>query len=198
MGFAVAEAARRAGHAVTLVCGPVAIAPPRVREIVPVESARDMARAVRARVSRADVVVMTAAVADYRPARRVRGKIKKGPGSLLVKLVRNPDILADLGRRKGKRILVGFALEAARGRERAEQKLVAKNLDLIVLDSPATIGATGATVELFDRSGSWETHRGLPKAKVGEVLVRRIEAIAAAAVSGGIRSRRRDPRLPRR
>ncbi|MBI1849114.1 MAG: phosphopantothenoylcysteine decarboxylase [Planctomycetes bacterium] len=183
MGYAVAAAASRAGHEVCLVSGPTAIEPPRVAFLtfVAIESAREMARAVTSRAARSNVVVMTAAVADYRPAHRIRGKIKKGPGTLVVKLVRNPDILAGLGRRKGNRILVGFALEASRGRARAERKLAAKNLDLIVLDSPATIGAERATVEMLARDGEWETHRGLSKRRVGEIIVKKSEALAEAA-----------------
>jgi phosphopantothenoylcysteine decarboxylase/phosphopantothenate--cysteine ligase len=123
---------------------------------------------------------MTAAVADYRPAQRIRGKIKKTPRSIALRLVPNPDILAGLGRRKGGRILVGFALEASRGRSRALAKLEAKNLDLIVLDSPEAQGGERATVEILDGSGRIETLRAAKKSAIGEAIVQRLEALASS------------------
>ena len=129
MGFAVARAARAAGHAVTLVAGPVALkTPPGVRR-VDVVSARDMLAAVRAAVAGADVLVMTAAVADWRPARCAKKKLKKSEMTDTLKLVRNPDILKSV---RGPRIRIGFAAETGLPDAEAARKCREKNLDLVV------------------------------------------------------------------
>ncbi len=141
MGFACARAARRAGHRVTLVAGPVALPDPPGIRTVRVTSALEMRRAVLAAWPRTDAVIMTAAVGDYRPARRFRGKLKKGARSLAVRLVRTPDILRELGARKGRRILVGFALEVRDAEREALRKAREKNLDCVVLNSPRAFGA---------------------------------------------------------
>ena len=129
MGFAVARAARAAGHAVTLVAGPVALkTPPGVRR-VDVVSAREMLAAVRAAVAGADVLVMTAAVADWRPARCAKKKLKKSEMTDTLKLVRNPDILKSV---RGPRIRIGFAAETGLPDAEAARKCREKNLDLVV------------------------------------------------------------------
>ena len=129
MGFAVARAARAAGHAVTLVAGPVALkTPPGVRR-VDVVSAREMLAAVRAAVAGADVLVMTAAVADWRPARCAKKKLKKSEMTDMLKLVRNPDILKSV---RGPRIRIGFAAETGLPDAEAARKCREKNLDLVV------------------------------------------------------------------
>jgi phosphopantothenoylcysteine decarboxylase/phosphopantothenate--cysteine ligase len=155
MGFCVAVAAAEAGHEVVLVAGPTPLPPPeheRIR-VVPVVSALEMERAVREAVESADVVVMTAAVADYRPEPRIAGKRKKTEGDWHLTLTRNPDILAGLGREKTRQVLIGFALEAADGETNARGKLSRKNLDAIVLDSPATVGAERSDFTLITRDG---------------------------------------------
>ena len=129
MGFAVARAARAAGHEVALIAGPVSLkAPPGVRR-VDVASARDMLAAVQAEVSRADVLVMTAAVADWRPARRAKRKLKKSEMSDTVKLVRNPDILKTV---RGPLVRIGFAAETGLPDAEAARKCREKKLDLVV------------------------------------------------------------------
>ena len=129
MGFAVARAARAAGHAVTLVAGPVALkTPPGVRR-VDVVSAREMLAAVRAAVAGADVLVMTAAVADWRPARCAKKKLKKSEMTDTLKLVRNPDILKSV---RGPRIRIGFAAETGLPDAEAARKCREKELDLVV------------------------------------------------------------------
>ena len=140
MGFAVARAAREAGHSVALVAGPVALkTPPGVRRI-DVVSARDMLAAVRAEAANADVLVMTAAVADWRPARRAKRKLKKGEMSDTLKLVRNPDILKTIDRQLGgprsraaaRLIRIGFAAETGLPDAEAARKCREKGLDLVV------------------------------------------------------------------
>ncbi len=149
MGFAVAAAARRAGHRVTLVAGPTHLPAPRGVRVVRVTTAREMARATLAAFRRADALVMTAAVADYRPERRRRGKWKKGPGRLALRLVRNPDILAACGRLKGRRVLVGFAVEVKDPLASARRKLSLKHLDALFLTDPRAFGALAAEYTLL-------------------------------------------------
>ncbi len=133
MGHALVEAARTAGHRVTLVSGPVALPPPRSVALQEVETAEEMRRAVMKAASRADVIIMAAAVADYRPLVKARSKIKKRAAEMLLRLQKTPDILAELGRRKRPgQILVGFAAETENLRRHAARKLKAKNLDYLV------------------------------------------------------------------
>ncbi len=143
MGFAIAAAAARAGAQVTLVHGPVALeAPPRV-EAVPVQTAVEMHAAVLRAAAGADAVVMTAAVADYRPASPSGTKIKKDAGPRSLELVRNPDILAELGagRVGGTPLLVGFAAETGDPVAAARAKLEAKRVDLVVGNDVTAPGA---------------------------------------------------------
>jgi phosphopantothenoylcysteine decarboxylase/phosphopantothenate--cysteine ligase len=135
MGFAIAAAAARRGAEVTLVAGPVELPDPAGVLRVDVESAREMAAAVFERAPRADVVVMTAAVADYRPAEVARTKIKReGRDGLQLSLVPNPDILAALAEQAPAALRIGFAAETDRVRENAQRKLAAKRVDLLVVN----------------------------------------------------------------
>ena len=100
MGYALAEAAQQRGAQVTLVSGPVNLTPPAGVEVINVESAAEMAAAVHANAPQADVIIMAAAVADYRPAHPIDEKMKKSPGALFLELERTEDILATLGKNK--------------------------------------------------------------------------------------------------
>ena len=114
MGFAIAEQAVRAGCRVTLIAGPVELPTPKGVRRIDVVSAREMLAALRKAFSGADILFMAAAVADYRPRRRLTGKWKKseqGGGDAVLELVENPDLLATVARSKGERLVVGFALE---------------------------------------------------------------------------------------
>ena len=136
MGFEIAKEASRLGANVTLVSGP---SHESVQGFpihrVNVVSARDMYEAMHAEFSTADVVVMSAAVADYRPKEMATQKIKKNDEDMTIELVKNPDILKSLGEIKTTQLLVGFALETNNEEEFAKQKLAKKNLDFIVLNS---------------------------------------------------------------
>jgi len=134
MGYAVAEAARDRGAEVVLVSGPTALPAPWGVEVVRVESALEMREAILGRYSWAQAVVMAAAVADYRPAEVSREKEPKVAVEKVLRLLPNPDILKELGENKGSRVLVGFAMETGEGLARAKEKLLRKNLDLIVLN----------------------------------------------------------------
>ena len=171
MGFACAEAAARAGHRVTLVTGPAAFPDPRGVSVVRVMSALDMRRAAMKAYRAADAVIATAAVSDYRPARRVKGKIKKGPARVTLGLVRTPDILGEMGRRKGRRTLIGFALETKDEVANALGKLAAKRLDHVVLDSPAAFGADRIDATVIHADGSRESFRRISKKDLAKLLV---------------------------
>jgi phosphopantothenoylcysteine decarboxylase/phosphopantothenate--cysteine ligase len=177
MGFACARAARRAGHRVTLVTGPVELpAPPGVRT-VRVTDAREMRRAVLAAWPRVDAVIMTAAVGDYRPARRFRGKIRKEAGGLSIRLARNPDILKELGARKGGRVLAGFALQVQDAEREALRKYEEKNLDLVVLNSPRSFGADRMDAAVYREGESVKRFRNASKEAVADWLVAALERI---------------------
>ena len=136
MGYAVAAEAARRGARVVLVSGPSHLAPPPGVEVVPVRSAREMQAAVQQHAADSDIVVMAAAVADYTPDRGpAGGKIEKTDAPLELRLVRTPDILAELGRSRGmadKPVLVGFAAESGDPVPRGRDKLLRKQADFIV------------------------------------------------------------------
>jgi phosphopantothenoylcysteine decarboxylase/phosphopantothenate--cysteine ligase len=134
MGYAIAGAAAIRGATVTLISGPVALTPPAGVEFQQVRTAEEMRKAVLDRSSRTDVIIKAAAVSDYRPVETAAQKIKKNEGDLTLKLVKNPDILAELGASKkdSHLILAGFAAETEKLTGNAKEKLRRKNLDLIV------------------------------------------------------------------
>lgn len=171
MGFACAEAAVKAGHRVTLVTGPSALPDPRGARVVRVTSALEMRAAAMKEFATSGAVIATAAVSDYRPVRRVRGKIKKGPGRLSLRMVRTPDILEEMGRRKGRRILIGFALETDDEIANALGKLGRKRLDHVVLDSPAAFGADQIDATVIHADGSRESFRRISKKDLAKLLV---------------------------
>lgn len=180
MGFAVAQAAVAAGHEVILIAGPVNLPSPRNVARIDVTSAEDMRRAVREQFDRCDAVVMAAAPCDYRPAERRAGKIKKGADEILLRLVRNPDILAELGPAKRDRVLVGFALESPLDRSEALRKLRDKNLDAIVLNSPEAFGADATSVEIITARGASAALSNQPKREIARHLVKLVESLASA------------------
>ncbi|NLJ77292.1 MAG: bifunctional phosphopantothenoylcysteine decarboxylase/phosphopantothenate--cysteine ligase CoaBC [Peptococcaceae bacterium] len=141
MGYGVASEATLRGAKTVLISGPTILEPPRGVELIKVETATQMYEAVMARFAGVDIVVKTAAVADYRPLQFSNQKIKKQDGSLSLVLTRNPDILAELGRKKEQQILVGFAAETSNLEGYAQQKVKEKNLDLLVANDITQIGA---------------------------------------------------------
>lgn len=158
MGYALAEAARDAGHDVTLVSGPVTLPVPPGIALVPVESAADMAEAVKECAPQMELIVMCAAVADYRPKRVVAGKMKKTEGDLVLELERTEDILQSLGAVKPEgQILVGFAAETDDLLANAQGKLEKKNLDWICANdvgrSDIGFGSDENCVTLIGRDG---------------------------------------------
>jgi phosphopantothenoylcysteine decarboxylase/phosphopantothenate--cysteine ligase len=180
MGFALAEAAARAGHAVTLVAGPVDLPTPAGVERIDVTSAREMLAASRKAFRVADVLVMAAAVADWRPARVLRGKWRAKDGGArraTLALLRNPDILATLAKQKGRRLVCGFALETGSGERRARAKLLRKQLDCIVLNDASALNATRTRIVLFDRAGGRKPLAG-SKQRVARAIVAHLGRLA--------------------
>lgn len=175
MGFACAEAAARAGHRVTLVTGPSALPDPRGVDVVRVTGALEMRAAAMKAYASCGAVIATAAVSDYRPARRLKGKMKKGPARMSLDLVRTPDILGEMGRRKGERILIGFALETKDETANALAKLAAKKLDHVVLDSPAAFGVHRIDATVIHADGSRESFRKISKKDLATLLVGLLE-----------------------
>ena len=160
MGYAIAEAALARGAHVTLITGPVALAPPEQANTIRVRSAAEMYRAVMNDLDSATIVVMAAAVADYRPVVAADQKIKKSGSSLTIELERTEDILEAVGRVKGSRVLIGFAAETENVVTNARKKLEEKRADLIVandVSSPeAGFDVETNRVTLISSSGASE------------------------------------------
>lgn len=178
MGYAVAAAAAQRGASVTLVSGPTNLTVPEGVKCVPVSSAEQMRAAVLDNFEQADVVIKAAAVADYRPLQRGEQKIKKAAEELTLKLEKNPDILAELGRQKGSRILIGFAAETERLLAHAAEKLQKKNLDMIVANDVTAEGAgfdvdTNIVRFLF-ADGRIEELALMPKEQVAQKLIQQV------------------------
>jgi phosphopantothenoylcysteine decarboxylase/phosphopantothenate--cysteine ligase len=140
MGVAIARGARDRGAAVTLVLGPGTVAPPSGVDLVRVETAEQMRDAVVERFDDADVVVMAAAVADFRPKETADAKLKKDAGVPDVVLEPTPDILAELGERRGRQVLVGFAAETEDLEPAGRGKLASKRVDLVVVNRVGRAG----------------------------------------------------------
>lgn len=158
MGYALAEAARDMGADVYLISGPVAIDPPRGVEVKKVESAEEMYQAVMEKFSASDIVIKTAAVADYRPKVVYEEKMKKQDGDLTIEMERTKDILKTLGQEKTHQLLIGFAAETANVEEYARKKLQTKQADMIVANNVklagAGFGAETNIISIFKKDGT--------------------------------------------
>jgi phosphopantothenoylcysteine decarboxylase / phosphopantothenate---cysteine ligase len=178
MGYAVAEAALRRGARVILISGPTRMDPPRSAEFVPVRSAEQMHRAVLDHLSRATVVIMAAAVSDYRPVLQHEKKMKRGSGGLTVEFEPTTDILGDIAAGKGGRIHIGFAAETDHVAENARQKLESKKADLIVANDVTSAGAgfdhDTNIVTLYLRNAGEETLPRMPKIDVAHRILDRV------------------------
>ena len=188
MGYALAAAARRRGHDVVLVSGPVALpSPVGVRRVL-VVTAEDMLAAVRDHLPACDALIMAAAVADYRPKVRLAQKWKKTPGPATLDLEPTPDILRTIGPQKGARVFVGFAAETERVVESAAVKCREKCLDLVVANdvsrSDAGFDVDTNAVTLVGPDGHAEAWPMLTKAEVAERLVAWVERKVPGAAAG--------------
>jgi phosphopantothenoylcysteine decarboxylase / phosphopantothenate---cysteine ligase len=178
MGYALAETAIRRGAHVVLVSGPTDLHPPEGADWVPVRTAQEMRRAVQEHAAEANVVIMAAAVADYRPAAAAPTKIKRSGERILLELEPTPDILGELGRAQGARVLIGFAAETDRVAENARAKLARKGADMIVANDVTQKDAGFDTdtniVTLFFRDGR---EIALPKLTKSEVAQRILDHV---------------------
>ncbi|OKP82697.1 bifunctional phosphopantothenoylcysteine decarboxylase/phosphopantothenate--cysteine ligase CoaBC [Paenibacillus sp. P32E] len=186
MGFALTRAARAMGAEVTLIAARTDEAPPQDPEIqvVKVESAAEMYDAVVSRWKDCDLLIKAAAVSDYRPRQSADSKIKKSGETLTLELVKTTDILESLGKTKDKQFLIGFAAETGNAELYAKDKLVRKNLDLIVANDVAAEGAGFGTdtniVAVYDANG---LVFDLPQVSKDEVA-RQVLQLAAARIAG--------------
>ncbi len=178
MGYALACVARDRGAKVVLISGPVALTPPTGVTFIPVITAAEMHRAVMEQIGEAQVVVMAAAVSDFRPAAVSDRKIKKEAAPATLALERTTDILQQLGDMPRKRLLVGFAAETDNVLENASRKLHAKNLDMIVANDLLTTGAGFGSdtnvVTIIERTG---TTTQLPLMDKAEVAARVLDKV---------------------
>jgi phosphopantothenoylcysteine decarboxylase / phosphopantothenate---cysteine ligase len=185
MGYALALAALKAGHKVTLITAPTPLKPPAGAEIVRVESAAQMFAAVKEHFAKCDCLIMAAAVADYTPAHPSKIKLKKQAATLTLDLKPTPDILKWAGRHKtapritghGQRIAVGFALEDRDLRANAERKMREKNLDMIVANAPGAIGADTSTLHIKTIHSDWVEIHAARKAASARRIIRMIEML---------------------
>ena len=175
MGYSVAEAAAKRGAKVILVSGPVNLETPAGVERIDVRTAEEMRRAVVEKSAGASIAILAAAVADYRPAKPHTEKIKKGAAPLAISLEPTTDILAEVAKQKGSRIVVGFAAETDHVAENARKKLVSKNADLIVANDVTAEGAgfdrDTNIVTLFSRDGRDLALPKMPKSGVAERIL---------------------------
>jgi phosphopantothenoylcysteine decarboxylase/phosphopantothenate--cysteine ligase len=178
MGYAVAEAAAKRGAKVILVSGPVTLETPAGVERIDVRTAEEMRRAVVEQFAGVSIAILAAAVADYRPAEPRAEKIKKGSAPLAISLEPTKDILAEVAKNKGSRIVVGFAAETDHVAENARKKLASKNADLIVANDVTAEGAgfdrDTNVVTLFSRDGR---NLALPKMLKSEVAERILDEV---------------------
>jgi phosphopantothenoylcysteine decarboxylase/phosphopantothenate--cysteine ligase len=180
MGIAIARAAWRRGADVTLIVGHVDVPLPPEIETLKAETVKAMSRSVGEALPTADVLIMAAAPADFRPAAEAKEKIKKGRGTPKIQLERTDDILkSTISKRKKKSVIVGFALETSDGIRNAREKLKAKDLDLVVLNHANEPGAGFAVdtnrVTVISRGGKQEELELLSKADVAEILLDHVE-----------------------
>lgn len=158
MGYAIAAEAVKMGARVVLVSGPVQLEPPKGLEFISVESAEDMYQAALENFAQADIIIGTAAVADYRPKYVYEEKMKKKDGDNVLELERTKDILFELGKRKTKQVVIGFAAETTNVEEHAKGKLVKKNADMIVANDVKQEGAGFGTdtniVTIYKKDGT--------------------------------------------
>lgn len=197
MGFAIAEAAARAGHEVTLIAGPVSLPTPRGVTRIDIVSARELLEACRRDFRRCDALVMAAAVADWRPAKKLAAKWRakdSGAERTTLELARNPDVLASLtgGRRVPGKTVIAFALETGSGVARARRKLAKKGADWIVLNGPASLGGERTSVLLLGADGEHVGLRDRSKAHVAQALIERLKP-ACAGMGAIARARRLGP-----
>lgn len=181
MGYAIAKAARDRGGDVVLISGATQIRPPLGVKFISIGSALEMKEAVMNEFEDADIVIKAAAVADYRPRNVSEQKVKKSDGDFVLKLTNNPDILSELGKQKGKRILVGFAAETQNIINNAQEKLRRKNLDMIVANDLTLEGSGFNTdtniVTIISSDGKVEKYNKMDKKELAHIILDKISGL---------------------
>ncbi len=183
MGYALASAARDRGASVILIAGPTALPSPPGVTVIPVQSALEMYKAVMEQTARAQIVIMSAAVSDFRPADPVDRKIKKDDAPKVINLERTEDILTAVGKVPGRRLLVGFAAETDNVLGNAVRKLKNKGLDLIVVNDlmkqGAGFGSDTNAVTMIDREGKQSELPVMPKLEIARRIIDKILELKA-------------------
>jgi phosphopantothenoylcysteine decarboxylase/phosphopantothenate--cysteine ligase len=175
MGYALAEVALKAGHRVTLISAMTNLVPPRGAKIIPAETSGEMFREVKKALKKCDVLIMAAAVSDYKVEKASKVKIKKSDQPIVLKLVPTTDILKWAGEHKTSQYIVGFALEDRAILSRARKKLRDKRADMIVANSPSAIGALKSRVYVLT-AGGVEKIGPASKEKIAKKIVEKILA----------------------
>ncbi|HBI23117.1 MAG TPA: bifunctional 4'-phosphopantothenoylcysteine decarboxylase/phosphopantothenoylcysteine synthetase, partial [Nitrospiraceae bacterium] len=174
MGYAIAEAAKSRGARVILITGPASLTIPQGIEAINVITAEEMLDAVMNRLSDSTVLIMTAAVSDFRPAEKAISKIKKGE-AINLKLIKTPDILEEVCKKKGNQFVVGFAAETEDLITNAKEKLRIKHLDMIVANNVSLPGAgfekDTNIVTLIDKEGKIKEYPEMPKSDVADMIL---------------------------
>lgn len=182
MGYSIAKEAIERGADVTLITGPTNLTPPQnLKKLVKIESAKDMYEAVLANLDENDVVIKSAAVADYKPKNYSNKKIKKSDDDLVIELDRNKDIAQEIGKVKNNKILVGFAAETNDLIENASLKIKKKNLDFIVANDltkeGAGFGVDTNIVKIIDKEGNITEYPKMKKEEVANIILDKIKEL---------------------
>jgi phosphopantothenoylcysteine decarboxylase/phosphopantothenate--cysteine ligase len=181
MGYALAEAALKAGHKVTLISASD-LQPPVGVDFVGVETAAEMFEAVKKFFKKCDCLIMAAAVSDYTPIKKSKVKIKRSKRDLVIRLKPTVDILAWASKQKARvqkteerKIIVGFALEDKDIRRNAEKKLKQKNLDMIIANRPQAIGSENSSVDMKTKYGNWIKWSNKSKDSIASIIITHLE-----------------------
>lgn len=182
MGYSIAKEAIERGADVTLITGPTNLTPPQnLKKLVKIESAKDMYEAVLENLDENDVVIKSAAVADYKPKNYSNKKIKKSDDDLIIELDRNKDIAQEIGKIKNNKILVGFAAETNDLIENASLKIKKKNLDFIVANDltkeGAGFGVDTNIVKIIDKEGNITEYPKMKKEEVANIILDKIKEL---------------------
>ena len=182
MGYSIAKEAIERGADVTLITGPTNLTPPQnLKKLVKIESAKDMYEAVLANLDENDVVIKSAAVADYKPKNYSNKKIKKSDDDLVIELDRNKDIAQEIGKIKNNKILVGFAAETNDLIENASLKIKKKNLDFIVANDltkeGAGFGVDTNIVKIIEKEGNITEYPKMKKEEVANIILDKIKEL---------------------
>ncbi len=177
MGYAIAVAAAKAGHSVILITAPTGLTKPAGVKVVDVVTSGDMFDAVKAKFATADCLIMAAAVSDYKPQITSGKKIKKAQTQLTITLEPTADIIKWAGENKTRQIIVGFALEDTDLLENAQAKMQAKNMDMIVANSPAAISSDTSEVYVKIKGSEWIRFPESDKSATAQKIIEMVEAV---------------------